>query len=79
MSAPIDGLALRRELMRRGLEQRELAHRAGVSEGTLSRACRGRAIRASSFRCIALALAASPVVGGANELLEHAPLPTKAA
>lgn len=61
MSTPLDGLALRTELMRRGLEQRELAYRAGVSEGTLSRACRGRRVSPSTFRKIAEALAATPV------------------
>jgi transcriptional regulator with XRE-family HTH domain len=60
---------LERELARRGLQAKQLADRAGVSEQLVCRARRGAPIAPESLSAIARALAAVEVLPGADGLL----------
>jgi transcriptional regulator with XRE-family HTH domain len=60
---------LRRELAIRGIDQRELAQAAGVSEATVSHAANGHAVNPQTLRRIAAALASLPRLPGAAELV----------
>jgi transcriptional regulator with XRE-family HTH domain len=61
---------LRLELAVRGIDQRELAQAAGVSEATVSHAANGHAVNPQTLRRIAAALASLPRLPGAAELAE---------
>jgi hypothetical protein len=69
----ISSNSLDRELLRRGLTQKALGELARVPEATISRARNGRAVRPRVFRALADALAATPVLPGADALLAGPP------
>jgi transcriptional regulator with XRE-family HTH domain len=66
--------ALRVALALRGLDQRDLAQEAGLSEATVSHAITGRAVNAQTLRRIAAALERLPKMPGAAELVAGAPI-----
>lgn len=57
-----DGGAVRTALAVRGLDQQALARLAGLSEATVSKACRGGTITGPTLARIGRALAAVPAV-----------------
>jgi transcriptional regulator with XRE-family HTH domain len=66
----VDAGRLEYELVRRGWDAADLAQAAGVSQGTLSSARRGRRINQRTLVRLATALARQPVVAGVEILLE---------
>ena len=64
-----DPRSLDRELARRGIDARHLAAAAGIPESTLSTARKGRPVRERTFRRLAAALVAIPLMEGAELLL----------
>ncbi len=60
MSAKVDSVKFRHELVRRGLTQAQLAKLAGVDTNTITHAAQGRRLQQPILHRIALALAAVP-------------------
>ena len=60
---------LRLELALRGLESRQLAEEAGLSESTVSHAMTGKAVNTRTFQRIVAALGRLPKIPGAADLL----------
>ena len=69
MNTAVDAAALRRELARRGLSAADIAHRAGISAPTLSRALAGKPIANRSLAALARAVADVPLIAGLDDLL----------
>ena len=57
------------EAARRGWSITDLAHEAGLSIPTVSAALHGRAVSVRTLRLLAVALARTPVLAGADDLL----------
>ncbi len=62
MAVCLDPAAFQRHLAERGWRQQDLAVVAGLSESVVSSAARGRPVSGPTFRRLADALAAAPVV-----------------
>ena len=69
MSVAINPDALRRELVRRGLTAADFARLSQVSPATLTHALGGRRLALGTVRSFAKALAAVPVLDGADAIL----------
>ena len=69
LSVRIDGARLRLELVRRGLDQGELAKRANLRPETISRAVTGHPVRSSTLSAIADVLTNVPVRSDVDGLL----------
>jgi transcriptional regulator with XRE-family HTH domain len=67
----VNGRELRRRLHRLGGSTVELADRARVARGTVSRALNGRPIQPSKLRAIAAALDAWPPIPSAEALIDQ--------
>jgi transcriptional regulator with XRE-family HTH domain len=67
--ARVNAAVLRREIACRGLEQREFADKAGISEATLSHCMGGRDISTATLRKLATAIATIPAIRGMSELV----------
>ena len=65
----INGEALRREMHRRGLTCRELARRAKVAPGTVSRAVNGGRLHPAKVRAIRIALNELEPLAGLDSLI----------
>jgi len=69
MGIIVDGLRLRRELIRRGWHSSDLAREAGLSEPTISAALMGHQISPHTLRLIAEAISRNPEVVGIEGLM----------
>lgn len=69
MRTHLDTVRFDRELARRGLDGRRLAHLAHVSEATICRARTGRAVDVRTLQRVAQALLHVPPIAGAEDLL----------
>ncbi|MGH7666200.1 MAG: helix-turn-helix domain-containing protein [Candidatus Dormibacteria bacterium] len=72
MRTSIDGVALRRELARRGMDQAELANAAGLSAATVSHAAMGHPVNLSTIQAIARVLSRTPVLRGTEAICQPA-------
>lgn len=66
----LDAARLEYELVRRGWDAADLAEAAGVSQGTLSSARKGKRITKRTLIRLATALSKQPVIPGVEILLE---------
>jgi transcriptional regulator with XRE-family HTH domain len=67
----VNGEALRHEMHRRGLTCRDLARRAKVAPGTISRAVHGGRLHPAKLRAILEAIHASVPLPGLDVLVAH--------
>jgi len=74
LSVLINSHSLRRELLRRGWCQHDLAVNAGISSPTVSAALAGRAVTPRTLKLIATALSLVAPIEGVEELIAaHSP------
>jgi hypothetical protein len=69
MSVVIKPEILERQLALRGWGHADLARAARLSHATVSAACGGRRVSATTLRLIAAALASAPILSGVDALL----------
>jgi transcriptional regulator with XRE-family HTH domain len=69
-AARINQLRLRREMAARGWNACDLAELAGLSAATLTAALQGRAVSLRTIQKIAVAIARTPAIPEAVELLQ---------